>query len=158
MGYYVHTTDINVRIPAENLENAYQAMCELNARDDLKYGARLGDNSNTGKPESSTSVANNPDVWFAWMPWNYDEEYKTAEEILSNLGFDTYTDNDGNLHLLSYDSKAGAEEYFLEAIAPYVEEGSYIQWQGEDGELCRNEFIDGEMVTYNGEITWNPSN
>lgn len=156
MGYYVETTDIDFAIAAEKLDAAYAAMCELNAHDELKNGGyRPADPSNPpAKPKGSTSVSNSPHKFFSWMEWNYDEIYDTAEEIFSALGFDCYVEDNGDLRLLVYDNKSGAEECFLNAVAPYVTPGSFIDWQGEYGELYRWEFDGTTMNQKNGEIVW----
>lgn len=154
MGYYTTVTDIDFSIPAENLDDAYKAMCELNARDDLKTGGIFGPNTNTTKPAGSRSVSNSPHRNFAWMPWNYDEEYDSAQEIFNALGFDAYIEHNGELRLTGYDDKSGSEEHFLEAVAPFVTKDSFIEWCGEDNHMYRFEF-DGETMEYrHARIIW----
>lgn len=150
MGYYVSTMNADFRIPAENLDKAYDALCALNARDELKTGG----GGREVKPDDSQSVANDPTRWFSWMPWNYDEVYTTADEILNALGFETYKEDNGDVTILYYDSKMGAEEHFLRALAPFVTDGSYVEWRGEDGSMWRQEFGNGEMTELEGEIVW----
>ena len=62
MGYYV-TGEGSITIPAENLDAAYDALVELNRRDDLKTGGRYGGEP-TSKPANSASVSDSPDKWF----------------------------------------------------------------------------------------------
>lgn len=66
---------------------------------------------------------------------------------MTALDFQVSFDDDGNVTDLAYDNKSGQEELFLNAIAPLVKEGSYIGWQGEDGEMWVNVFKGGVMVT-----------
>lgn len=147
MGYYVSMTDSNCLIPSDKLDDAYKAMCALNADDSLKRGGCFGGTPRP-KPADSTSVSNNPDKWFSWMPWNYDEVFTSAEKIFEELGFITTTvviNDKEYLSIQSYDDKTGAEDEFLKACAPFIEPGSYIVWRGEDEEMWVDIF-DGEST------------
>lgn len=148
MAYYVETIEIDFVIPAGNLDAAYTAMCALNAHDELKHGGLSlgGNNEDCMKPAGSTSLASSPCKYFSWLDWNYDETCFTAQEIFKELGFHTEIDEEGNLRILAYDNKNNQEELFLKACAPYVAEGSYIIWQGEDEKMWKHEF-DGETMT-----------
>lgn len=137
MGYEINITDANFTIPAKNLDAAYQEMCALNQHDDLKHGG------------SSTGAK-----WFPWMDQNYPETCKNAQDILEQLGFHTETQMDGSLSLVSYDSKVGQEDLFLDVIAPFVANGSYIEWKGEDGDRWRHEIDGGRLIQKTGRIIW----
>lgn len=153
MGYYA-TGEGSIVIPAEKLTDAYNALVELNKHDELKTGGHFGAGVSEGKPANSTSVAKNPNRWFSWMDWNYDEVCSTAGEILEEVGFQTEETPDDGLELFYYDSKSGAEDHFINAIAPFVNEGSTMEWTGEDGEKWRWVFENGEMITEQAVITW----
>ena len=43
---------------------------------------------------------------------------------------------------------------FVEALAPFVKPGSFIEWQAEGGEMWRNDFIQKKMITSTGEVSW----
>ena len=63
----------------------------------------------------------------------------------------------GNITSLEYDApdkKIGDEELWMEAIAPFVESGSYIEIIGEDGDMWRWCFTDGKFSIIRPEITW----
>lgn len=150
MGYYVGTMNADFRIPAENLDKAYDALCALNARDELKTGG----GGCEVRPAGSESVAGDPNRWFSWMPWNYDEMYSSVEEILNALGFETDVELNGDVTIVYYDNKMGAETHFLEALAPYVADGSYVEWRGEDNAMWRQDFNNGEMKERGGKIVW----
>lgn len=141
MGYYITLTECNWIIPTENLDAAYEAMCALNERDDLKTG---------GSWEGGKMV----EKWFSWMDTNYPETCPDAAAILQQLGFDVEMDDNLGLYIEYYDSKHGAQDHFLAAIAPFSREGSYINWRGEDGALWRDEVVGGKMVTYEGTVTY----
>jgi hypothetical protein len=142
MGYNVETIGIDFHIADDKLAEVTTALKELNKRDDLKTGG------SHGKREDGTYGP--IEVWFAWMPADYDKTAVDAQEIFELLGFETEQveqDEKGpGLRLLSYDSKTGAEDLFLAAAAPFVTPGSFIEWEGEDGARWRDEF-DGTTVT-----------
>ena len=57
-------------------------------------------------------------------------------EVLELLGFGIEYDDAGNISGLSYDDKLECcEEAFLNALKPVIEEGSYLVWVGEGGEV-----------------------
>ena len=53
-------------------------------------------------------------------------------KVLEELGFGIDYNDEGDIIGLSYDSKTGDEDVFLDALRPVVKEGSYIVWEGED--------------------------
>ena len=87
MGYYVRIeeTASNFKIKKENFEHGYEIVCDLNRHDYLKHGGKFGGDP-TPKPADSKSCAGNPDVWFSWMPWNYDELCGNLVEVLEMVG------------------------------------------------------------------------
>lgn len=146
MGYYTKITDSNFTIPAENLDAAYQAMCKLNWNNKIKSGG-----IRPGNPDADDSAPRD-DKWFSWMDWNYHETCRNSKEILEALGFEVDFNDQGDLYVVSYDSKSGNEEHFIKALAPYAT--GYICWVGEDGCQYKWEIEDGEFVSYTGEIEW----
>lgn len=141
MGYNVSTRGSDFTIPADKLDAATQALKDLNKRDELKSGGSYG-------------PGDKREYWFSWMPANYDETMHTAAEILESLGFTLSTDNDGSISIDYYDSKSGDEDKFIAALAPFVAEGSYINWEGEDGQHWRDEVRGGEIMQFNGSIVY----
>jgi len=130
MGYYVQITYSNAVIYSEHLPAALEALRALDARDDLKSGG-----SNRG------------DKWFAWMN-DFDLANATSVvSVLKKLGFEADSDAHGGLEIGGYDSKMGDEGIFIQTLAPYIESGSYIEWQGEDNEAYRWHFHHGLMTT-----------
>lgn len=141
MGYYVHTAEVNFRIKKANLDKAYQAVCEINKHNDLKGGG-----SSTGEK------------WFSWMMADYPAHCKDIFEVLHQLGFEVVVsedpENKGDIMWLSYDSKTGDEKVFFTALAPFIEDGSFINWVGEDHDLWQWMFKDGKMLHIPGVITY----
>lgn len=128
MGYYVSIEESTFMIPAENLDAAYKAMCELNhyVPNSQKRGG-----SHPGK-DKAPEYGPHKCCWFSWMDWNYDENCKNAEEVLQEVGFYTFIDENGNLHIDGYDKKTGQEDLFLKSICSLAK--GYIVWKGEEGE------------------------
>lgn len=143
MGYFVNITNQNFFVPKENFDAAYKAMCALNDRDDLKSGGSWGGNGITSDSPRPEGMTYHPAKWFSWMPANYPEVCKDFLSILKELGFECDLDDSGNLGLVHYDNKTGAEGHFFEAIAPFVQDGSFIEWRGEDGGEYRWLFANG---------------
>lgn len=152
MSYYVETIESNFVLKSENYDKAYQAVCELNRNDDAKQGGCYGGEP-AMKPVNSNSVSNNPNKWYSWMQWNYDETCNNIIEVLEMLGFDVCA-NENAIDGLYYDNKMGQEDIFFDAIAPYVESGSYIVWCGEDRTMWVWAFEDGKMIEKEARITW----
>lgn len=125
MGYYININESNTYILKEHLDAAYKAMCDLNH--DPK--AKKSGGSWTGGVQTL--------AFFSWMDTDYDKKCKNAEEILNELGFFTDLQDDGSLYIEGYDSKAGDEAQFMDAIAPFVNEDAYIVWRGEEGEFWK---------------------
>ncbi len=145
MGYYVNTEGIDITVPKDLLEPAYKAILALNEDDSLKQGGSHGPN---GKRE----------FWFSWMPQDL-STLADLKEVLTTLGFESSDYNEqGDLELGYYSNKTGQEDLFLEAIAPFVKEGSSAVWKGEDDTYWKWEFSDGKMLVIPGEveITWFP--
>lgn len=149
MGYNIEITKANFTIDKFKIDDAYNAMCALNAKHDTKR-------TMTGnvKPEGSTSISDNPNACYWFLPWNYDEVLFTAESIFEHLGFTLYYDENGDLALHGYEFKNGSQEEFLAAVAPYVTPGSFIQWRGEDGAIWKHTFDGKVMERYDAEIVW----
>jgi hypothetical protein len=147
MGYYVNTEDINITVPKDLLAPAYQAVLAMNEHDDLKRGGSYG-------------PGNERKAWFSWMPQDL-STLADLKEVLETLGFeDTDYNESGDLVLGSYSNKTGQEDLFLDAIAPFVQEGSYAIWKGEDDSYYKWEFDDGKMLVIPGEVSiiWDREN
>lgn len=126
MGYYVNIVESTAKIPAANLQKAYENMCLLNiTHDHVKRGGSFFGGKQTEK-------------WFSWMDANYPETCEDAQAVLEALGFETEYNEDGDLLLTGYDSKTGQEDLFMESIT-YLTEGM-IEWHGEDGDTWTTEF------------------
>lgn len=144
MGYFVTITEADFQIPER--EDVLQVLKDLNHDPSvIKRGSGWQNGQKIGS-------------WFSWMPENYDEHVTSVKEVFELLGFDTreHEDTGGNrlVELVGYDSKIGQEDLFLMAVAPFVSEGNYINWRGEDGALYRHEVRDGALLTLEPVLNW----
>jgi hypothetical protein len=153
MGYYVRTTGSNFYVAQSKKNAAYEALCALNQRDDLKTGGSFGGNLSGDSPRPA-GLDHHPSRWFSWMAADYPSKCKDLKQVLEEVGFDVVEDEAGNVTGLHYDSKTGHESLFLSALAPFVRDGSHIDWQGEEGEHFRYEFSGGRMLERDGRIVW----
>ena len=144
MGYKIRIIDSNFAIPYDYLDHAYKTLCELNTKDELKRGG-VHSGKLYEKPQDSTSVSTNPNKWFNGLDWNYDEIYKSTEEILHALGFETEILQSGDLEIVGFKGEMGDEDFFLEDLAPFVEDGSYIEWINDDDLVWKYTFLQGDM-------------
>jgi hypothetical protein len=144
MGYEVYIKDGSIEVKKEHLDAAYAAVVALNDNDEIKQGGCF--------PQVEWDKAKdrwNPNKWFSWMPYNYPETCKNLKEVMEELGFDTEEMANGDLLIVSYNSKMGDEREFLFAIAPYVTPGGYLDWVGEDDAHWRAKFNGKTMIEKN---------
>lgn len=146
MGYYVTYTGSLTLKPGMEAQ-ALAALKALNGRHENKSGGQYP--ASAVRPADSQSVSDNPNEWYAWMPWNYDELCDSVADVLEMLGFDWYEDGE-----IGYDSKIGDEDVFLRALGPFVEAGNVINCRGEDGELWRYVFDGSTATIQNGRIVY----
>jgi hypothetical protein len=65
--------------------------------------------------------------------------------VLSALGFEFEGGGGVPIRIYGYDNKSGQERLFFQAMAPYIEPDSFMEWEGEDGYRYRWEFKGGVM-------------
>lgn len=153
MGRYVTIIAQDFKIKAENVGAAYRAAVALNA-DDSKKSTRYRGPEPLVKPEDSKSVASSPEVSFRGVRWNYDEECNTIAEVLREFGFEPEVASDGSIKGLWFDDKFGDEQLVLEAIAPYVEDGSMLCWAEGYYDMWSMWFLNGSVKDGPCEIVW----
>ena len=138
MGYYVTLIDSDWRIP--ETQEVLDAVRRIDTDwHELKRGGSYGAN---GVEES----------WFSWMNGDW-TEVETVAEIFQMLGFETHT-QDGAVNVYGYDNKTGQEDLFLAAVAPFMPDGSYTEWRGEDGGVWRYVVRDGKLMYQEPTIVW----
>ena len=70
--------------------------------------------------------------------------------------WDMWIDDEGDIYSTTFNGEkyTGSEITFLNAIAPYVREGSYIEMQGEEGERWKWYFDGMECIEYQAKILY----
>jgi hypothetical protein len=170
MGYYVYQEDGMLVIEQSKFKACYEALCNLNARDDLKRGGGWGGEISSDQPRPE-GIGYHPARWFSWMDADYPFTCSNLLQVLQQLGFECeIADRDfnptdvnlpafksGDLCNVSWNGeKMGQEDLFFEALAPFISNNSFIEWRGEDNEMWRWLFKDGTMVIQKPVIFWHP--
>lgn len=80
---------------------------------------------------------------------------KNISDLFKAWRWEIEFDSSGDIGYLQFiGEKLGDEDIFFEAIAPYVESGSYIQVFDDDGEIWRWCFEQGKMLIKNAKISF----
>lgn len=132
MGYHVRLIESDFTVPAEQVDRAFTAVKALNKVDSWKRG---------GHYSKGVQV----ETWFSWMAPDYDRITTSLQEVMEMVGFTVDTADDGSVSLVGYDRKTGQEELFLSILALAVPEGSYMLWEGEEGERFRHVVEEGNL-------------
>lgn len=139
MGYHITQRASEFKIKSENKAKALEAIKAL-----ATQTSRMGGGSSTGErwfawvpTEDFVKATTLPEAMGAWR-WSVSEDEKTGDII--DIGFNG--------------EKLGDDEILLEAIAPYVEPGSYIEIEGEEGALWRWLFDGVWLEEKNAKISW----
>lgn len=132
MGYYQATIDCNIFIP----QAGFGIIC---------------------KHLLDSGFLKNTDKWYGtWCDMAQLEKKITAGDlpgVFEEFGFDVQQD-DGNIVGLSYDNKAGNEFELFRAIAPFMDDGMYVGFRGEDGEFYRYYFKNQEARQSEGTVSF----
>lgn len=138
MGYYVTLVESNFTVPAHRVDAARDALKSLNAgNNDLKVGSSEAPH-------------------FPWMDADFDQNAEHLGDVLWMLSFEPENLPDGSVDVRLFDSKWSEHiPFFLAALAPFVPDGSYLIFSGEDyGDIWRYVVEGGTLVEYRGEISW----
>lgn len=119
MGYDVRISDANFIIPTEHLDEALSIWKSMNTHPTYIKHKR------SGKIDPQTGLGDR----FSFLEPDYDEFVQTAEDMLDDLGFYTFTTEEGVV-IYGFDNVQGQEELFLRAVEHLVVPNSYIEWLG----------------------------
>lgn len=133
MGYYMTQRDSSFNMNKENFDKALEAIKTLGSKENLE---KAGDN-------------------YSWVDMNF-VNATNIEQAFEMWRWEAEFDKAGNIDGIQFrGEKYGGDEIdMLKVIAPYVENGSYIEMQGEEGELWRWVFNDGNCREVNSRIVW----
>lgn len=128
MGYYMNLMEIEkFKIKKDNIEKAVKALNEL------------------GKNSSH----------LMWVNENIMATETDIEKLMREVRWEGFINEEGDFELEYFNGeKYGSDDDIFNTIAPYVEEGSYIQMQGEDGAMWRWIFKDGKCIEKAPKIIW----
>lgn len=119
MGYCMQQTECDFGIEAKEVQKAWDALIEC---------VRQGDVSTWVDVEDLLHASS------------------FAEAMYAARWYVRVADNGNVCYIEFMGEKLGDDLALFEAIAPYVEYGSYIEMSGEDGFVWRYSFRDGEVV------------
>lgn len=128
MGYYINQRESDFKIKAENKLKALEALKAIAGNKD-----NMGGGSSSGEK------------WYSWVDMNYVNR-DTLEAAIVDWRWELYLDDNGDVNDIGFiGEKYGDEEHLFNALAPFVEPGSYIEMSGEEYEIWRWKF-DGESM------------
>lgn len=128
MGYRIWTSDSNFKIMASDVPAAYEAIQKIEA----PYEAQI--------------------EHFTYFPLTV----KFVVILEKLFGFSTIITDDFTITDIKYiwEKSTGVETKLMEALAPFVVSGSYIEMHGESGGQWRYVFKDGKFETKLPKIIW----
>jgi hypothetical protein len=93
--------------------------------------------------------------WFSWVSSEDVLNAKTLQEAMLAFRWETSLNEAGDIVSICFEGeKLGDDEVFFHTLAPFVEDGSYVAMQGENGAMWRWVFTDGKCREITAEITW----
>lgn len=134
MGYGVEPLEVDFSISKDDKPKALAAIMELMSQ--VNELGRGGKYDNNGRKVS----------WFSFVNTEKVLKAKTFEEAMQAWGIPVGLDLDENVMYIDFNiDKLGQEEFLLKAIAPFVNDHSYIVMRGEDNITWKWYFKDGEL-------------
>jgi hypothetical protein len=146
MGYYIRTPQTSFAIRTENLPRFFELVTNLMSDENVEENGHGGSYANGGKTRS----------WYSWV--NTEEVRQAAASgdisaVFAGWGYDLELTNEYNgvtnyyLDIRGGDAKIGDEETFFAAIAPVVEDGSFLDVIGEDDTQWRWMWENGKFYS-----------
>ena len=127
MGYCIEMLDSKFKIKKEDFDKALESLKSVFVKDRMTCQDSSG-------------------YHYSWINTNYVLEAETLSEALEEIRYETIYDDNGNIIQVEFTGeKLGDDMIFFEALAPYVEDESYISFAGEDGYLWKYIFEKGKV-------------
>ena len=96
--------------------------------------------------EENMTISDASGKHFSWVSTKAALNSSTIDEALETIRYIPIKDENGNIQKLKFTGeKYGDEEIFFNALAPYIEPGSYLSFEGEDGDKWTWKFINGKV-------------
>jgi len=136
MGYHVNQRDNVFVIAKENFAHALEAIKALAGCEDEMGGGIPGRKH------------------FSFVDMDF-VNAKSIHQAMQNWGWDVETDVDGDINSIQFNGdKMGDEIILFKAIAPWVRDESYIEMGGENGDIWRWYFEEGELKEQKPLMVW----
>lgn len=133
MGYYMNQTDGKFFIKKENINKVIKAIQGLHGKE---------------------SIEDSSGRHFSWVDHDFYKKDNISDIFICwrwEVGFD----EDGNVNSVTFQGeKLGDDGVLFKKIAPYVQDGSYIEMVGEDNMMWRWIFQDGRVFEKYPEVKW----
>ena len=138
MGYYMDQVGSNFTIKKENIQKAWDSLIEL-----FKIEEK--------------SILDSGGYHYAWIDTKSVLDAKTFNEAMDEARWTVEVNPmNGDICDIWFNGEkyGGDETIILGSIAPYVENGSYIIMQGEEGERWKWKFVDGDIEEISGRFVF----
>ena len=134
MGYCMQQINDKFCIKVENQEGALKAIKDLAGGETIKDASGLH---------------------YSWVITEEFLKAKTLDKAIKAWNWYVYIDDVGDMRDIEFlGEKLGDDEILFSAIAPFVDEGSYIEMDGEDGSKWRWIFSEGKCIEKSATISW----
>jgi hypothetical protein len=153
MGYRYNVNEVKIRVDAAKVPQMFEALASI-AKEEINNQSRYRIESNK---RTLNDGRNKADFYISKLNAEIKESEEiikslpnrelSRDEILENLRWTYFFDGDGSLSSMYHcDETKDLNEEELEAIAAFVQDGSYIEASGDDfGDIFRYVFLKGAM-------------
>lgn len=95
----------------------------------------------------SETITDSSGKHFSWVDKDFAEKFDNLHDMMEEWRWELEYDDDGDVDAIQFTGeKMGDDKLLFDTIAPFVEAGSYIEMQGEDGSKWKWTF-DGKTCT-----------
>lgn len=92
---------------------------------------------------------------YSWVNTKDFVEAETLADALNEWRWEIEENNDGDVNGIQFvGEKLGDDNFLFDAIAPFVQKGSFIEMQGEDGTMWRWSFTGKTCKEQDPTIIW----
>lgn len=146
MGYCVEVTINNMVIPFDKMNDCLAAINNLHTKENLEKQASGGcSDFNLPIPER---------IWYSWVQNPPVDGFFDLPTAFRAWRYDAFPENDSIVVESFRSEKLGDDEILFRAIAPFVNDGAIIEFDGEDGSRWRYVFENGEIKEQEAKISW----